>query len=131
MTEAHPEFKFDYSADYGHDEDEECKETARFGGNAEAKISPYDLNISKKEDTIFDLSSIHKSSDLSSIHKSKCLMKLYKENSEFEHFSAGTVKQINYGVLENYEQIDILCQHLSTGYILLSIAEDQKVFQIS
>ena len=122
MTEAHPEFKFDYSADYGRDEDEECKETARFGGNAEAKISPYDLNISKKEDTIFDLSSIH---------KSKCLMKLYKENSEFEHFSAGTVKQINYGVLENYEQIDILCQHLSTGYILLSIAEDQKVFQIS
>ena len=94
MTEAQPEFKFDYSEDYAQVE-EECKETARFGGTADAMIGPIDyLNISKKEDTIFDLSSIH---------KSKILMKLYKERSEFEHFSAGTVKQINFGVLENYE----------------------------
>ena len=94
MQEAHSEFKFEYSEDFGHVE-EECKETARFGGTGEAMISPYiDLNMSKKMDTIFDISSIH---------KSKTLMKLYKERSEFEHFSAGTVRQINFGVLENNE----------------------------
>ena len=121
-----PDFRHDYSHDdYDDGEEEECKETARFGGAPDAVVSPFDSNHNRAahqrgdetSTTIFDFSAINK--------PKVTLQKLYKESSEFEHYSAGTVRQINYGVLmligrnSRHQKVDILCQHLSTGFVLL------------